>query len=346
MNDKTYIILVNWNGWEDTLECLESIFNLSRKDFRVLVCDNGSQDDSLNKIKEWAEGTREARISEKRMGKYSLPKTNKPVSYQLLTKTQVESGEIAAHSQLILIDCQKNLGFAGGNNIGLRYALLQNDMTWCWLLNNDTVVEQNALTELIKKGVANPRIGITGSTIIYYNQTNKVQAFGGARYFSCIGLAMHIGRFNSQLKAINENKIEKRLSYILGASMFVSRDFLRKIGLMSEDYFLYYEELDWAQRSKSQYSLAYASKSLVFHKAGSSIGSSNKASQRSMLADYYLMSNRLKITQRFFPYCNFSVRLFLGVEMVIRLLKRQPKKARIIWGLIIDKSTNKFTSNE
>ncbi len=346
MNSKTYIILVNWNGWQDTLECLESIFNQSSKNFCIIVCDNGSTDGSLDKIQAWANGTLESSISNQNMAQYSLPQISKPLSYQLLNREQSEMADIPVEQTLILIDCKENLGFAGGNNVGLRFAMSQQDMAWCWLLNNDTVVDSNALSELIKKGENNPDIGITGSTVIYYNQANRVQAFGGARYFPCIGLAMHIGRFNNQLQPVKEEQIEKHLSYIMGASMFVSRVFLNTTGLMSEDYFLYYEELDWAQRSKSQYSLAYASKSLVFHKAGSSIGSSNKSAQRSMLADYYLMSNRLKITQRFFPYCNFSVRLFLGVEMVIRLLKRQPEKARMIWRLIIDKSADKFASNE
>ena len=346
MNSKTYIILVNWNGWQDTLECLESIFNQSSKNFCIIVCDNGSTDGSLDRIQEWANGTLKSDVSNQNMAQYSLSKISKPLSYQLLSREQSEKADIPVEQALILIDCKENLGFAGGNNVGLRFAMSQQDMAWCWLLNNDTVIDRNALSELIKKGQKNPDIGIIGSTVIYYNQTNKVQAFGGARYFPCIGLAMHIGRFNNQLQSIEESQIEKQLSYIMGASMFVSHTFLKTIGLMSEDYFLYYEELDWAQRSKSQYSLGYASKSLVFHKAGSSIGSSNKSSRRSMLADYYLMSNRLKITQRFFPYCNFSVRLFLGVEMLIRLLKRQPEKARMIWGLIMNKSADKALVNE
>ena len=340
MSNTSYIILVNWNGWKDTLECLESIFHLATDDFCVIVCDNGSTDNSLEKIKEWAAGTREASVSLKSMEQYSMPKKEKPIPYQLLTKHHAEQGGARRKTQLVLIDCEKNLGFAGGNNVGIRFSLSQEDMAWCWLLNNDTVIERNALTELIKKMTIRSNAGIAGSTVVYYHQPDKVQAFGGARYFPCLGVAMHIGRFRNHRHIVNELQIEKRMAYVMGASMFISRSFIKKIGLMSEDYFLYYEELDWALRAKKDFEHVYAQDSIVFHKAGSSIGSSNSSSQRSLLADYYLMSNRLKITENFFPHCLISVRMFLFFELCIRLLQGRFKKANMIWLLITGQRDN------
>lgn len=335
MPHKTYIILVNWNGWQDTLECLESVFNLSIDQFSVIVCDNGSKDGSLDRIIDWANGDRPARVSRASMSQYSLPRINKPLPYQLLSKTQSENESIDKDTPLVLIDCGDNLGFAGGNNVGLRYALLQEDMAWCWLLNNDTVVEHNALMELKIKMERRPDAGIAGSTLIYYHQTDKIQAFGGARYFSFFGIAMHIGRFFNYKHTVNEQQIENQMDYVIGASMFTSRSFIENVGLMSEDYFLYYEELDWALRARGKFSQIYAQKSLVFHKAGASIGSSNKVSSRSLLSDSYLMSNRLKITRRFFPHYLMSVSFFLMLEAGIRLFQGKKEHAYMIFQLII-----------
>ncbi len=334
MEGITYIILVNWNGWEDTLECLESIFRQQGLHFRVVVCDNGSNDKSLERIHEWAQGERNAISTIPEMATYSTPPCKKPLATQRLTRSEAEQTNIKAEAPLVLIDCGENLGFAGGNNVGLRFALRQPDMDSAWLLNNDTVIDANALQFLRDKAARNPKAGIIGSTVLYYEDPKRVQAFGGARYFPCIGLSMHIGRFRNRLREIDEAKVEAHLGYILGASMFVPRRFLEAIGLMTEDYFLYYEELDWALRGRQQFCLGYAQLSRVYHKAGASIGSSNKSSQRSVLSDSYLMANRLKITRRFFPSCMPFVRSFLIIEWLIRIAHGRKAQAAMIWQLV------------
>ena len=117
------------------------------------------------------------------------------------------------------------------------------------------------------------------------------------------------------------------MDYAVGASMLVTREFLSTVGLMSEEYFLYYEELDWALRAKHGFVIGYARESLVYHKAGASIGSSNTTSRRSLMSDYYLMRNRLVITRKFFPQYLLSVRLFMLVEVLIRVLNGNLKQA-------------------
>lgn len=333
METVTYIVLVNWNGWQDTLECLESVFHLHGDHYRVVVCDNGSEDGSLERIRAWAEGKIAAEAGAAAMAAFSHPHCTKPVAVQNLSRQEAERG-VPASAPLILVDCAENLGFAGGNNVGLRLALQQADMDSAWLLNNDTVVDSNALLALREKAAKVPNIGIIGSTVIYYNAPDRVQAFGGARYFPCIGLAMHIGRFRNRLREVSEDRVEAQLTYILGASMFVTRRFLETVGLMSEDYFLYYEELDWAVRARARFRLGYAQMSRVFHKAGASIGSSNKSSRRSLLSDQYLMANRLRITHRYFPRCLPGVRVFLLAEWLVRKLRGRTDQAEMIWGLI------------
>jgi len=326
----TYIIIVNWNGWKDTLECLESVFRLQGSAFRVIVCDNGSKDDSLEKIEKWANGKQTAHPAEPQMALFTAPPTPKPILCKRLKQEQVEKNQVQSNVPLTLIDCEDNFGFAAGNNVGIRYALQQPDMEWVWLLNNDTVVHAEALSKLLDKMAATPGAGIAGSTLIYYHQPKKVQAFGGARYFPCFGLAMHIGRFRNRRRRVDEKSIERQMRYVIGASFFVSRTFIEKVGLMAEDYFLYYEDLDWALRGSEHFTLAYAQDSLIFHKAGASIGSSNKPVERSLLSDYYLMRNRLRITRKFFPKCILPVHALLCVESLLRFFQGRWKHGTMI----------------
>lgn len=103
---KVYIIILNWNGLKDTLECLESVFKLDYLNFEVIVVDNGSTDDSVNVI-------------------------------------------LKTYPQVRLIENRENLGYTGGNNIGMRYAI-ERDADYIWLLNNDTIVEEDTLGEACK----------------------------------------------------------------------------------------------------------------------------------------------------------------------------------------------------
>ena len=109
---------------------------------------------------------------------------------------------------------------------------------------------------------------------------------------------------------IDRAAVEAELSYVNGASMFVSRSFLERIGLMQEDYFLYWEEMDWAARAAGQFRLGYAPQSIVYHKVGASIGTSDFG-DRSPLSDYYMARSRLKFCWRFsmrsIPFVTFDI---------------------------------------
>ena len=330
----TYIVIVNWNGWDDTIECLESVFRLQGAEFRVVVCDNGSTDDSLEHIRQWATGEQTAMPANESMSRFSSPAITKPVAYRSLSKAEAEQGHDASDAPLTLIDCEDNLGFAGGNNVGMRYALQQKDMNRVWLLNNDTVVDSAALSELLSKMDSTPGAGIAGSTLVFYHKPTHVQAFGGARYFPCLGLTVKIGRFRNRRRTVNEDAVERKLDFIVGASMLLTRQFMESVGLMSEDYFLYYEELDWALRAKGHFRQVYAQNSVVYHKVGASIGSSSAVKSRSDLADYHLMSNRIKITKRFFPRWWVSVYGVLCIEAVIRIFRGNSNQAVAIWRLL------------
>jgi GT2 family glycosyltransferase len=332
MNEKTaspfvYILILNWNRWKDTIECLESIFRGDYPRYRVIVCDNGSSDESLANIAAWAEGRLDCAVPHYNpLRSLSFPPTPKPLAYVTYDKAQAERGgeDTGATAQLILIQTGENLGFSGGNNVGLRYALARDDFDYVWLLNNDTVIKPDSLSALVGKMQNNQRAGMCGSTLLYYDDPNKAQALCGATYNKWLGTLRLIGSFTQMPQKIDAVRIEKKLAFICGASMLVSKHFLRNIGLLGEEYFLYYEELDWALRSGNRYPLSYAEQSVVYHKEGATIGGSNRSiDNKSLVADFYGIRNRLIIARKFHPYTLPMVYMGLIVTALRRVARKQ-----------------------
>lgn len=316
---KVVIILVNWNGRRDTVECLESLLLLEYPDFRIVVCDNGSSDDSLHEIKDWSDRNE-----------------IQSVEYQ---RSEAEAGGSRGLDPfLTLIRNDKNLGFAGGNNVGLRYALVRGDADYCWLLNNDTVVEPNALTHLVERMKQQSTIGLCGSTIRLYNDHVRIQALGGGHYCRWIGLPLHYGRLFRWGGEINKQRAEAWMNYVEGASMLVSKQFLSEIGLLCEDYFLYFEEADWAIRAEGRFKLGYAPQSIVYHKVGGSVGTSSNPAKMSYTSDFFNIRNRLLFTRRFYPFAFPTVWLVIVGSLFLRLCMGKWDRAIMIYRLLFSSS--------
>jgi GT2 family glycosyltransferase len=284
--------------------------------FRVVVCDNGSNDDSLHEIRNWV--------------------NYRDVRYAEYGRAEAEAGGLLTDDpELTLIRNDKNLGFAGGSNVGLRYSMARGDADYCWLLNNDTVVEPDALFHLVVRMQNQKNVGICGSTILLHNDHTRIQALGGGHYFPWIGLPWHYGRLSTWGKPINLKRAELWMNYVEGASMLVSPQFLDEIGLLCEDYFLYFEEADWAQRAKGRFMLGYAPRSIVYHKVGASIGTATNPRRKSCLCDYYALRNRLLFTQKYYPLSIFSIYAGLMVELLVRLLLGRWDLAGMICRLLL-----------
>lgn len=242
------------------------------------------------------------------------------------------------HPELTLLQSGANLGFAGGNNVGLRYAL-EHGAEYVWLLNNDTLVEPDALTHLVarsQRGAGGLPVGLCGSTLLYEGQRDTVQALGGARYNRWLGTVAHIGQHQPRSQPVDAAAVEAQLDYLIGASMLASRPFLETVGLMQEDYFLYFEELDWAVRARGRFALAYAPESVVYHKEGSSIGGNDRAkAAKSYTADLYALKNRVRFTRRFYPYALPTVYLGLGVAISNRARRRQWDRVALIARILL-----------
>jgi len=332
---KVSIVLLNWNNWADTLECLESLFQLKYPDFKVIVCDNGSTDGSVDKIRSWAKGESNC-LAAKTFPAPGCEHVPKPLPLVEYDRETVETNDAVepAGCRLVLIRNGGNLGFAGGINVGIRYLLASVVFDYCWILNNDTVVDPGALRALVRRMRENRQVGICGSTILEYSHPARVNAFGGSIYCKWLGLAWHIGRLRKWPKDVKRDQVEKRMSYVVGASMFVSRKFLEETGLMEESYFLYYEELDWTMRFRDRFTMAWAPDSLVYHKIGGSIGTSSHPLRKSTICDFYSMRNRIRFTRKYYRWALPTVYMGLCCAIVLRLLSGQRKRAQMVLRLM------------
>lgn len=294
------IVLVNWKGWADTIECLESIFK-SDDDVRVAVVDNGSGDGSIEHIVEWARGDRPAAVASPAMARFSTPAASKPIDAEVVaagTDAGADAGAATSAARLTVIDGGANIGFAAGNNLGLRHFARDPSIDYFWLLNNDTVIDANAIAALVSRMDATHNVGMCGTVIRYYHRPDQIQSLNGGRFSVLTGTSRHIGRDQPSTFPFDPARVARETHYVLGASLAVSRRFLEVVGLMEESYFLYFEEIDWAFRSNGRFATAFAHGAIVYHKEGGSIGSSGAKGQRSTTSEYYLLRSRLAFIRR------------------------------------------------
>lgn len=324
------VIIVNWNGWKDTIECLESVLRLKHDSFRIIVCDNGSTDGSLDKIRAWAQGELLAEAANPELSRLISPPVKKPIAYSEFSREEAESQQCSYDSQFVVIRVGADLGYAGGNNVGLRYALGDPECEYFWILNNDVDVEPDALSAMIRVTGSQKNIGLCGSlNLSYYNPT-EVQMEGGLRF----------NRWTARVSTPERLKVSQLSSeplpmdYVNGASMLATRSFVEQVGLLDESYLIYFEELDWVRRAALRFSLGYARDSVIYHKEGAALGSSTVRVKRSLLAEKYVSRNRIVFTKRYFPWALPIVFAAVCAAAVERLLRRDVRRAALMiyWG--------------
>lgn len=318
MKASVAIVILNWNGWRDTLACLESVIKLDYDSFAVIVVDNASTDDSPSHIQSWSSRRRSDRV-------ISVIQSDE---WQVFDEHDLsDSLDPLQPMDTIFIQSCQNGGFASGNNLGIRYALAAG-CEYVWLLNNDTVVEPGALSALMHRTISSPRIGMCGSVLRFFDQPERVQAIGGVRFNFWLARGEQLGQgLHADDPAVSEiAKCEP--DYIAGASMLVTRGFLQDVGLMEESYFLYFEEIDWAMRARPNWALATAGDSIVYHKEGGSIGTASR-SRRSVLSQYYLNRNLLRFYAKRLPALWTIAFARVIREAISQLLKRDWELARV-----------------
>lgn len=190
------------------------------------------------------------------------------------------------YPEIILIESKQNLGFAGGNNLGIQKATGE----YLLFINNDVEVEPTFLEPLVACLEQNPTVGMVSPKIHYYHHEKMIQYAGCSPINPYTTRGSFIGHKEQDIGQYNQQIIT---NYAHGAGMLVKKEAIEKAGVMPEIYFLYYEELDWCNRIKEQnYEICYEPKSLIFHKESVSVG------KQSVLKAYYMTRNRLIYIRR------------------------------------------------
>jgi len=283
-------VVLNWNNWPDSIACLESlIVGRGSEMLDVVVVENGSANDSCDQLASWI-GT-----WHNRTGLYGVVVGEDEL---------VEPWEVRRLGGLTitLIQSRLNRGFAGGNNLGLRYGVQVLNTDYYWLLNNDTTIDHQAISALLRCAASTPAAGVFGSTVVDYHRNGYVQVAGGVRYNRVLTLNRPLLAGVPLREALNFRGNDS-LDYVAGAAMFVRKELLQRVGFLSEEYFLFYEELDYALRARlNGYELAWCRQSIVYHKGGMATGSKSFVRKRkSVLAEYYSTLSALRVTRKFWP---------------------------------------------
>lgn len=271
------IIILNWNGWQDTTECLESVYQMEYTNFNVIVVDNNSQNHSLEKIRDYCSGKFKV---ESEFFEYNAE--NKPLKVEEYEED--ENLLKIKRPDLILIKNKENYGFPGGNNVGIRFAIQNLDPDYILLLNNDTIVDRNFLNALVQKGESQKDVGILGPKIYYYDYPEVIWS-AGCRISWKLARGIQIG--SGELDQ-GQYDTGREVEYVSGSAFLIKTEVIKKIGLMDESYFLYFEESDWTLRAKATgFKSLYVPTARVWHKVSKSGGGISKT-----IGLYYITRNR------------------------------------------------------
>lgn len=235
-----YIVVVNWNGWQHTIRCLESLRLLDYPDYRVITVDNGSTDGSQERIR-------------------------------------------AAHSDIELIESGRNLGFAGGANIGISVAL-DRGADYVWVLNNDIVVEPATLSSLISVARSQPGVGVVGAAVWQPGADGEPM------------MAIEAFRWRGEYRTPDpcpepkaaDNAASHLVDDVAGSSSLLDAAMLRRIGPFGERFFHYWEDVELCARARAAgWLVVHACNARVYHAVGGSLATSSGQAQ------YYFVRNWL-----------------------------------------------------
>ena len=249
IDSKIAVIILNWNGKEDTLECLDSVYKMGYPHLEVIVVDNGSSDNSVLAVRE-------------------------------------------RFRDVVLIENKGNLGFCGGNNTGIRYALSQRP-DYLLILNNDAVAGQSLIKELKAVVDSDPLIGAVSPIITFYDNQDLI-------YFSGTKIDWGNGDFYGQYprRHIETARGLLDIDFTGWCATFMKCEVMEKVGLLDERFFAYYDDADWGARAKAcgLRTVLYPRK-LAAYKVSSSPGGSFSPS-----VYFFLFRNRLFFMRKHAPF--------------------------------------------
>ena len=200
------------------------------------------------------------------------------------------------YPDVIFVRSDVNKGFAGGNNIGIKYA--KGD--YFFLINNDTEVTPRLIEQLVDSMSANANIGLISPKIHYFDKPGLLQYAGYTKMNYNLARNHCVGQFEEDKGQYD--LLSGETGYAHGAAMMISKEAADKAGLMAENYFLYYEELDWCERIKKVgYQIHTNLTALIYHKESISVG------KRSALKEYFMTRNRILFIRKNAPPLSFFI---------------------------------------
>jgi N-acetylglucosaminyl-diphospho-decaprenol L-rhamnosyltransferase len=273
------VAIVATDEAKNIVGCLGSLNGSIYREFSVIICENGGHDAFDRDVLEMAKvpGLVEA---DNRLGGVEGRRFHLGADKRMVT----------------VLRSRENRGYSGGVNFCITAA--GTDWDFIWVLNPDTFPEADALGALVRRQ-AEGGYGMVGSKIVFVAD-GRVQLWGGLRYWPLLGRSRSLGHGQPAEVTPDSREVEAALEIVSGTSMFVSKDYIKTIGVMDEDFFVYYEDTEWSLR-RGNFRLGYAHDSVVHHVAGSTSGSAGPRSKRSRFSIYLSERNRVIIAKKRFP---------------------------------------------
>jgi GT2 family glycosyltransferase len=275
------VVIVTYGAADVISDCLETLFASEGVVLSVVVVDNASPDGTEAVVRDWQAG----RITPAAMP-FATGRTRLPQQVDPAPQTTEEH-------HLAFIQTGSNLGFAAAVNIGLAALSSLPALDRFWVLNPDSAVPPATALAFASHPAPQGGFGMIGGRVLYFDQPDVIQIDGGVIDWRT-GVTRNVNQFGP---ADAPPPNPAAMDFITGASMVVSRDFLDRAGPMPEDYFLYYEEVDWALQ-RGDLPLIYCPGGLVYHRAGSAIGSPAPGRKASPFSTYFKHRGRIRFLLR------------------------------------------------
>lgn len=247
MPKKVTIIILNYNNFEDTIECFESLQKITYKNYVIVIIDNFSPDNSMDFLID-----------------YMIENKIDSIYYD---SPDVAMDDNANTSKITLIQSGDNFGYGHGNNIGIKYGL-KNGADYILVLNNDTLVEPKFLEPMVNMCEEDNRIGIASGKIYFHDRPDTIW-FNGGKFSSCTAKVEH---FNINEKDIGQIPNEP-VTFISGCMWLIPKKVFKDVGFINEEYFMYVEDLEFCQRVlQKKYIFNISNDTKIQHKVDSSSG--------------------------------------------------------------------------
>lgn len=313
------VVIVGFNSADVILDCLESLLAAKGVALHIVVVDNASTDGTPEALEAWAAG--HAPYAAPADLPFALTPAPKPLR---LIAPGAEPPP--ATPALTLIRAGVNGGFAAGVNLGLADLARHPGIERFWVLNPDSVVPPDTPRAFASHPVPGDRFALMGGRVTYLDPPDMIQSDGGTiNRLTGVTHNVNLGRDTGD---VPEPDVA-RLDFIPGANMVASRQFYETVGPLREDYFLYYEEVDWALR-RGDLPLVLCPGARIYHRAGTAIGSGTATRLATPFSVYFLQRGRLRFVRRFFPKSLPLAWAFSLAKAAQYLLKGHVREARAL----------------